>query len=327
MHRIFEEGPTADAAAHEREVQQLYEQIGRLKVENDFLKKNLLSAVSDVRTLIEPEDGSMSISQQCELLSVCRSSYYYEPAQESPLNLKLMRLIDEMHMKWPFAGSRMLSELLGGMGYQVNRKRIRRLMKIMNIEAHYPGKNTSKPHPDHKVYPYLLRGVEITGPNHVWSCDSTYLPLRGGFLYLMAIIDWFSRAVLDWEISSSLAGDFCCISLQRALSKYGPPVIFNTDQGAQFTARTFVDILLNRGIQVSMDGRGRALDNVFIERLWRTVKYEEVYLRDYGSGSEAYQNLKQYFKFYNTERPHSSLDGAKPLDVYKTAVSGVIHTC
>lgn len=275
--------------------------------------------VDDPRVLIDADDGSMSISRQCELLSVCRSSYYYAPAPESPLNLKLMRLLDELHLERPFAGSRMLTGLLGKRGYAVNRKRIQRLMRLMNLEAHYPRKNTSKPHPEHQVFPYLLRGVEIVRPNHVWSCDITYLPLRGGFLYLMAVIDWFSRAVLAWELSSSLSGDFCCTALERALRKYAPPEIFNTDQGAQFTAKSFLDILLSKGIQVSMDGRGRALDNVFIERLWRTVKYEEVYIRDYGSGREAFQNLLQYFTFYNTERPHRSLEGATPFEVYLAA--------
>lgn len=269
--------------------------------------------------LIDVDDGSMSISHQCELLSVCRSSYYYEPVPESGLNLELMRLLDEIHLERPFAGSRMLTGLIGRMGYEVNRKRIQRLMRLMGIEAHYPRKNTSRPHPDHLIFPYLLRGVEITRPNHVWSCDITYIPLRGGFLYLTAVIDWFSRAVLAWELSSSLSGDFCCSSLKRALGKYGAPTIFNTDQGAQFTAKSFLDILLGQGIQVSMDGRGRALDNVFIERLWRTVKYEEVYIRDYGSGSEAFENLMRYFKFYNTERPHRSLDGATPFEVYLCA--------
>jgi putative transposase len=231
----------------------------------------------------------------------------------------LMRRIDELHLEYPFAGSRMLTGMLYREGHEVNRKRIQRLMHLMDIEAQYPHKNTSKPHPEHRIFPYLLRGVDITGPNHVWSCDITYLPLRGGFLYLIAILDWFSRAVLAWELSSSLSGDFCCVALDRALRKYGPPIIFNTDQGAQFTAKNFIDILLSRNIQVSMDGRGRALDNVFIERLWRTVKYEEVYIRDYGSGAEAFTNLLRYFKFYNTKRPHSSLDDATPFEVYLAA--------
>jgi putative transposase len=231
----------------------------------------------------------------------------------------LMRRIDELHLEHPFAGSRMLTAMLYREGHEVNRKRTQRLMHLMDIEAHYPHKNTSKPHPEHQIFPYLLRGVDITGPNHVWSCDITYLPLRGGFLYLMAILDWFSRAVLAWELSSSLSGDFCCVALDRALRKYGPPSIFNTDQGAQFTAKNFIDILLSRNIQVSMDGRGRALDNVFIERLWRTVKYEEVYIRDYGSGAEAFTNLLRYFNFYNTRRPHSSIDDATPFEVYLEA--------
>jgi putative transposase len=261
----------------------------------------------------------MSIAHQCELLSVCRSSYYYEPRPESELNLLLMRILDELHLQHPFAGSRMLTSFLCRRGYEVNRKRVQRLMVLMDIEAHYPRKNASKPHPEHRVFPYLLRNVDIVRPNQVWSADITYLPVRGGFLYLMAVIDWFSRAVLSWELSNSLAGDFCCSALEKALGAYGRPTIFNTDQGAQFTARTFVDILLGNNIQVSMDGRGRALDNVFIERLWRTVKYEEVYIRDYGSGREASANLSRYFSFYNTERPHSSLAGATPFEVYLAA--------
>lgn len=261
----------------------------------------------------------MSISHQCRLLSVCRSSLYYEPAKESPLNLLLMRLMDRLHMEYPFAGSRMLTDILCLEGHKVNRKRIRRLMKVMGIEAQYPKKNLSKPHPDHRIFPYLLRGVKVGRANHVWSIDITYLPVRGGFLYLTAILDWFSRAVLAWELSSSLANDFCKAALSRALSMYEPPEIFNTDQGSQFTAADFVEILLGRNVKVSMDGRGRALDNVFIERLWRTVKYEEVYIRDYGDGSDAFAHLSRYFRFYNYKRPHSSLDGATPFEVYRKA--------
>ena len=261
----------------------------------------------------------MSISHQCRLLSVCRSSLYYEPALETPLNLKLMRHIDRLHMEYPFAGSRMLTGLLCRQGYEVNRKRIQRLMHVMGIEAQYPKKSLSKPHPEHRIFPYLLRGVDINRANQVWSIDITYLPLRGGFLYLTAVLDWFSRAVLTWELSSSLSNDFCKAALSRALIKYQPPEIFNTDQGSQFTAADFIELLLGRNVKVSMDGRGRALDNVFIERLWRTVKYEEVYIRDYGDGSDAFSHLARYFRFYNHERPHMSLDGATPFEVYRNA--------
>jgi len=230
-----------------------------------------------------------------------------------------MNIIDRLHLKHPFAGSRMLCDLLFRRGHVANRKRIVRLMRLMGLEAMYPKQNLSKPHPGHRVFPYLLRGVDIVRPNHVWSIDITYIPLSGGFLYLVAIIDWFSRYVLAWELSNSLVNDFCCIALQRAIGRHASPEIFNSDQGAQFTAENFTSILLSKNILVSMDGRGRALDNVFIERLWRTVKYEEVFIRDYGDGGQAFINLNRYFKFYNQERPHSALSGATPCEVYREA--------
>lgn len=261
----------------------------------------------------------MSIAQQCRLLGVRRSSFYYEPCQESALNLRLMSLMDRLHIDRPFAGSRMLRDLLARKGYEVNRKRIVRLMQIMGIEAIYPKPNLSKPHPGHRIFPYLLRDVEISRPNHVWSTDITYIPLSSGFLYLVAIIDWFSRCVLAWELSNSLTNDFCCVALTRALARYAGPEIFNTDQGSQFSADNFTKILLGKNILVSMDGRGRALDNVFIERLWRTVKYEEIFIRDYGTGEQAFTNLRRYFRFYNHERPHSSLSGATPFEVFRAA--------
>lgn len=258
----------------------------------------------------------MSIAHQCRLLDVNRASFYYEPAQESPFNLVLMRKLDRLHLDYPFAGSRMLCDMLCMQGDEVNRKRVQRLMHLMGMEAIYPKKSLSNPHPGHRIFPYLLRGVEILRPNHVWSIDITYLPVRGGFLYLVAVIDWFSRYVLAWELSSSLANDFCRTSLTRALQKNRWPEIFNSDQGAQFTAEDFLVILLSKNIQVSMDGRGRALDNVFIERLWRTVKYEELFIHDYGDGTDAFVNLTRYFKFYNLKRPHRSLAGATPFEVY-----------
>ena len=258
----------------------------------------------------------MSIAHQCRLLDISRSSFYYTPCQESPLNLKLMRVMDRLHTKHPFAGSRMLCDLLRQMRYEVNRKRIVRLMRLMRIEAQYPQKSLSKPEPGHRVFPYLLRGLEVMRPNHVWGIDITYIALRCGFLYLVAILDWFSRYVLSWELSNSLANDFCCTALQRALRKHGTPAILNSDQGCQFTAENFVDIILSAGAKMSMDGRGRALDNVFTERLWRTVKYEEVYIRDYDDGSAALEYLSRYFRFYNHGRPHSSLAGATPFAVY-----------
>ena len=227
-----------------------------------------------------------------------------------------MKRIDKLHMKHPYAGSRMFCDMLNLDGYAVNRKRIQRLMRLMNIQPIYPKRSLSKPHPDHRIFPYLLRGVEIERPNHVWSTDITYLPLLSGYLYLVAIIDWYSRYVLSWELSNSLSNEFCITALNRALEKYGSPEIFNTDQGSQFTATNFTNLLLSHNIKVSMDGRGRALDNVFIERLWRTVKYEEVYLSDYTNGHDAYRSLKRYFCFYNTKRPHQSLGKLPPLRLY-----------
>lgn len=318
-HEVFEEGGVVSAASHEREIAELYEQIGRLKVENDFLKKNLTSEISDRRSLIEPEYELLSIADQCRLLEVSRSSFYYEPCQESPLNLLLMRKLDRLSTDHPFAGSRMLCDILCQDGYAVNRKRIARLMRLMGIEAIYPRKSLSKRHPDHQVYPYLLRHVPIIRPNQVWSIDITYIALRPGFIYLVAVLDWFSRFVLSWDISNSLANDFCVAAVQAALRKYGLPEIFNSDQGTQFTASNFLQPLLDREIRISMDGRGRALDNVFIERLWRTVKYEEVLLREYADGQDAFFNLKNYFRFYNHRRPHKALEKMTPAAVYLAA--------
>lgn len=225
--------------------------------------------------------------------------------------------MDKLYLKHPHAGSRMLCDMLNLEGYCVNRKRIRRLMELMGIEAIYPKKNLSKAHLGHKIYPYLLRGVEIAYPNHVWSTDITYIPLNSGFLYLVAVIDWYSRFVLAWELSNSLSNDFCILSLKRALRKYGSPDIFNTDQGSQFTSENFVTILLDREIKVSMDGRGRALDNVFVERLWRSVKYEEVFLADYAGGADAHKGLTRYFTFYNYKRPHSNLGKRPPAESFQ----------
>lgn len=227
-----------------------------------------------------------------------------------------MRGIDEFHLEHPHAGSRMIRDYLKLEGYSVNRKRVQRLMKLMGLEAIYPRKNLSRATSEHKKYPYLLRGVEITKPDFVWSTDITYIPMRSGFFYLVAIIDWFSRCVLSWELSNCLSNDFCIKALLIATSRNGSPEIFNTDQGAQFTANNFVLELTSRNIRVSMDGKGRAIDNVYIERLWRSVKYENVYLKDYHDGNSLFLGLNEYFNFYNNKRPHSSLDGKTPMSVY-----------
>lgn len=265
--------------------------------------------------MIEPHHPDISIRRQCELIGLNRSTYYYEPAGESAFNLHLMRLIDEQYLKTPFYGWPKMTAHLRRAGYKVNPKRIRRLMRLMGLRAIYPEPRTTVPSAGHKVYPYLLRGLEITRPNQVWSADITYVPLLHGFMYLVAIIDWFSRYVLSWELSNTLDGRFCLDALHQALL-LGAPEIFNTDQGVQFTALTFTGDLEAENIRISMDGRGRALDNIFIERLWRSVKYEDIYLKDYASVPELDTGLGDYFQFYNHDRPHQSLDYRTPAEVH-----------
>jgi len=269
---------------------------------------------------VEPEHTGLSVRRQCELLGLPRSSFYFEPAGETEQNLALMRIIDEQYMDTPYFGYRKMTDWLRLQGHDVNHKRVRRLMRLMGLAAVFPGKQTTQRNPGHKVYPYLLRDVEITRSNQVWSTDITYVPLLRGFMYLVAVIDWYSRHVLSWRLSNSLETTFCLEALEEALM-HGTPDIFNTDQGSQFTSVEFTHRLLSRGIAVSMDGRGRALDNVFIERLWRSVKYEEIYLKDYMSGADLYSGLTKYFTFYSHERPHQSLDGQTPWSVYQTGLA------
>ena len=267
--------------------------------------------------MIEPDHGDLSIRRQCELLDVVRSSYYHQgqDAEETAENLAYLRRIDEQYMKTPFFGSRQMTAWLNRQGYAVNRKRIQRLMRFMGIHGSVPGPHTSKPHPQHLTYPYLLRGMRLEYANLVWSTDITYVPMPSGFMYLVAVIDWYSRYVLAWELSNTLDPLFCISALQQALT-CAEPVIFNTDQGSQFTSPEFTRELRQRQILISMDGRGRALDNVFIERLWRSVKYEDIYLHDYRSPWELQRGLEAYFRFYNEERPHSALDGATPAEIH-----------
>ena len=244
------------------------------------------------------------------MLGLTRSTWYYRPAGESAETLVLMRRVDEQYLRTPFFGSRKLSRVLG-----VNRKRIGRLMRVMGIEAIYPKRRTTWPGAGHKIYPYLLRNVEVTRPDQVWSSDITYVPLRHGFMYLVAVMDWYSRYVLSWRLSNTLTGDFCLETLDEALTQ-AKPGIFNSDQGSQYTAEAFTSRLENVGVAISMDGRGRAIDNVFIERLWRSVKYEEVYLKDYTGGWDAEASLATYFRFYNNERIHQALGYRTPLEIY-----------
>jgi len=253
----------------------------------------------------------LSIARQCERLGLPRSTWYYAPVGETVENLALMRLIDEQYLRTPFYGSRRMACVLS-----VNRKRVQRLMRVMGIEAIYPRRRTTRPAAGHKIYPYLLRDVTIQRPDQVWSSDITYVPLRHGFLYLAAVMDWYSRHVLAWRLSNTLEGSFCVEALDEALS-CGRPEIFNTDQGSQFTAAAFTARLQTHGVAISMDGRGRALDNVFIERLWRSVKYEEVYLKDYADGWEAEASLAGYFRFYCHQRVHQSLGYRTPATVYQ----------
>jgi putative transposase len=265
--------------------------------------------------LVEPEYAEISIRRQCELLGVSRASWYYEPAGESQENLRLMRLIDEQYTRAPFYGSRRMTAWLRAQGYDVNRKRVSRLMQVMGIEAVYPKPNLSRPAEGHTIYPYLLRGVEIVRVNQVWSTDVTYIRMARGFLYLVAVMDWFSRFVLSWALSLTLELDFCLEALRRALRR-GRPEIFNSDQGPQFTSDDFTGALKKQHIAISMDGRGRCLDNIFIERLWRSLKYEEVYLKDYQLVPEAEEGIGRYLRFYNYERLHSSLDYRTPASIY-----------
>lgn len=253
--------------------------------------------------------------RQCELVGLSRSSLYYEPAMETAFNLHLMRLIDAKYLQRPYFGRRRMTDYLQRQGYSVNHKRVRRLMQKMGIQAIYPKPRTSQSAEGHKIYPYLLRNLAITRVNQVWSTDITYIPLRRGFMYLVAVIDWFSRYVLSWRLSNTMDGQFCLDALQQALCM-GKPDIFNTDQGAQFTAHAFTSSLEDAEIRVSMDGKGRALDNVFIERLWRTVKYEDIYLREYETVPLLYAGLESYFQFYNHERSHQSLGYATPAEVH-----------
>jgi putative transposase len=262
------------------------------------------------RQWIEPEHDELSIRRQCELLDLERSTYYYEPAEETAENLSLMRTIDEEYLKRPFYGSRRLAQALG-----LNRKRVQRLMRIMGLEGVGPKPRTTRRAKEHKIYPYLLRNVEVTRPDQVWSTDITYIPLGSGYLYLTAVLDWYSRYVLAWRLSPTLEGTFCLEALDEALG-ISQPEIFNTDQGSQFTSTAFTGRLEERGIAISMDGRGRALDNAFIERLWRTVKYEEVYLQEYAGGEDALGSLRRYWRFYNRARPHQSLAYRTPAAMY-----------
>jgi putative transposase len=268
------------------------------------------------RQLIEPGHPALSVVRQCELVSISRSGFYYQPVGETELNLALMRLIDAQFLQTPWYGSRQMASHLRRESYKVGRKRIRRLMAKMGLVPIYQRPRTTVPHPEHRIYPYLLRDMAVTRPNQVWCADITYIPMRRGFLYLVAVMDWATRKVLSWRVSNTMDVEFCSAALDEALARFGRPEIFNTDQGSQFTSPRFTDMLHAAGVRISMDGRGRWMDNVFIERLWRSLKYECVYLHAFETGSELRTGLSRWISYYNARRPHSTLAGRTPDEAY-----------
>lgn len=268
------------------------------------------------KSMVDPLNQPLSISRQCEMMGVSRSSYYYQPIPISQEELELMRKIDELYLANPSSGSRTISRQLGRQGITANRKRVQRLMQLMGIEAVYPKPRTSHPHPQHKIYPYLLRGLTINRTNQVWATDITYIPMASGYMYLVAIMDWHSRMILSWRISNTLDTAFCIEALKEALSRYGAPEIFNTDQGAQFTSDAFTKVLEDNHVAISMDGRGRCQDNIFVERLWWTLKHQYIYLHSFDTGKALQRGLAEWIQYYNHERGHSSLDDRTPDEVY-----------
>ena len=266
--------------------------------------------------MVDPAYQNLSVLRQCRLLNINRSTYYYKKRPIKPIDLKLMELIDKQYLKTPTWGSRSMRNYLRRLGYKVNRKRIQRLMRLMGLEAIYPKKKTSRPHPDHKIYPYLLRNMNIDRPNQVWATDITYIPMTRGFMYLVAVMDWYSRKVLAWRLSNTLDTEFCVDALEDAINRFGTPDIFNTDQGAQFTSKSFTGVLKRHDIKISMDGRGRVQDNIFIERLWWTVKHHYIYLHTFDNGTQLRIGLREWFEHYNHERSHQALDSMTPDEVY-----------
>ena len=276
----------------------------------------------DRKVLLDRDHGRLSIRRQCALLGVARSGVYRAPRPADDNDLGLMRRLDELFTAWPFLGSWRMTAMLRAEGHAINRKRVRRLMRKMGIAALGPKPRTTKPVPGHKIFPYLLRGLAIERPNQVWAADITYIPIGRGFLYLVAIMDWASRAVLSWRLSNTLDSSFCVSALEEALARFGRPEIFNTDQGSQFTSAAFTGRLAASGIRISMDGRGRWMDNVFIERLWRSLKHEDIYLKGYADGRETKAGVAEWIAFYNTRRPHQALGNRAPMAVWRDAVTG-----
>jgi len=266
--------------------------------------------------MVDPAHQNLSVSRQCQILKINRSTFYYKKKPIKPEDLKLMELIDKQYLKTPTWGSRSMRNYLRRLGYKINRKRVQRLMRLMGLEAIYPKRRTSRPHPRHKIYPYLLRNLNSDRPNQVWATDITYVPMSRGFMYLVAVMDWHSRKVLSWRLSNTLDTDFCVEALEEAINRFGAPEIFNTDQGAQFTSSSFTNVLKHHDIKISMDGRGRVQDNIFIERLWWTVKYHYLYLHAFDNGTQLRNGLNEWFYHYNQERSHQALDNLTPDEVY-----------
>jgi putative transposase len=281
-------------------------------------------SASNRRAKLDRDHPDLSVRRQCAMLGVARSGVYRKPSPANDTDLALMRRIDALHTERPFLGSRRIARMLGEDGLPINRKRVRRLMRLMGIEALGPKPRTTKPAPGHKIYPYLLRDMTIDRPNQVWAADITYIPIGRGFLYLVAVIDWASRAVLSWRLSNTMDASFCVAVLEEALAQYGRPEIFNTDQGSQFTSADFTGVLSKAGASISMDGRGRGMDNVFIERVWRSLKYEDIYLKGYADGREAKAGIGEYFAFYNERRLHQALGYRAPMAVWR---EGAVQTC
>ncbi|WP_159587799.1 IS3 family transposase [Chelativorans xinjiangense] len=319
LAKAFDDKASDAQVSREAEVMKLHAKIGQLVVERGFFGQGLRSLSLDRRRMmIDPDHERLSIRRQCELVSIARASFYRQPAGETPENLELMRVIDEAFMEMPWYGSRQMARHLRRQGWCVGRKRVRRLMRKIGLSPIYQAPKTSEPHPQHRIYPYLLRHLAIERPDQVWCADVTYIPMRGGFLYLVAIMDWFSRKVLAWRLSNTMDADFCVAALEEAIARHGRPDIFNTDQGSQFTSFAFTSRLKDAGIRISMDGRGRWMDNVFIERLWRSLKYECVFLNAFETGSEARSGIGSWMDYYNRRRPHSAFGGRTPDEVHAT---------
>ncbi|WP_159006615.1 IS3 family transposase [Bradyrhizobium sp. S69] len=317
LAKVFDDKGAEVQANRDAEVTKLHAKIGQLVVERGFFGQSLRSLSLDRRkAMIEPDHPRLSIVRQCELASISRSSFYRAPTMENEATLRLMRLIDGQFLETPWYGSRQMTRHLRRNGWCIGRHRARRLMSKMGLAPIYQHPKTSEPHPRHKIHPYLLRHLTIEQPNQVWCADVTYIPMRRGFLYLVAIVDWASRKVLAWQLSNTMEADFCVAALEEAIVRYGKPDIFNTDQGSQFTSFAFTNTLREAGIRISMDGRGRWMDNVFIERLWRSLKYECVFLNAFETGSEARAGIGRWIGYYNANRPHSTFGGRMPDEVY-----------